>query len=70
MALEQHEIDALRNAPVARGRNFINGDWRESQGGGEIEVRDGADGGQPQPALRGMGSVTWAMSRASASGLW
>ncbi|TFL14821.1 aldehyde dehydrogenase family protein [Pusillimonas caeni] len=38
MALEQHEIDALREAPVARGRNFISGDWRDSQGGGEIEV--------------------------------
>lgn len=38
MALLQQDIDALRETPLAPGRNFIDGDWRESEGGSMMDV--------------------------------
>lgn len=38
MALDQTEIDRIRDMPVGAMRNFIDGDWRSSAQGGEIPV--------------------------------
>ncbi|PHR22471.1 MAG: aldehyde dehydrogenase [Hoeflea sp.] len=46
MALNQAEIDRLRTAAVGDLQNFVDGDWRNSSGGSEIEVISPCSGQQ------------------------
>lgn len=46
MALDQSDIDRLRTAAVGKMRNFVDGDWSHSSGGGEIEVFSPVNGQQ------------------------
>ena len=46
MALNQSDIDRLRTATVGKMRNFVDGDWCHSSGGGEIEVFSPVNGQQ------------------------
>ncbi|WP_300587333.1 aldehyde dehydrogenase family protein [Marivita sp.] len=46
MALDQAEIDRRSASTVGSMRNFIDGDWRESDGGGQIEVISPGSGQQ------------------------
>lgn len=74
MALHQDEIDQLRNVEIGVQKNFVDGDWRVSAGGGELSVISPGTG-QPIGAIIDSSSddVDFAISaarRSFDSGVW
>ncbi|MEO0938303.1 MAG: aldehyde dehydrogenase family protein [Pseudomonadota bacterium] len=70
----QHQIDALRDAPVAEGRNLIDGAWQPAASGALMEVISPLDGarltGIAQSGTADAEAAVTAARRAFEDGRW
>lgn len=74
MALDQTRIDALRDRPLGAMKNFVDGDWRTSKGGGVIDVISPGTGAQIatiiDSAQDDVDAAIRAARRSFAAGVW